>query len=270
MEICLVNKSAFVVRLAAMSRNSLRRELPTYKRQGSTRRLVRTVIFIVVAVFLLTSIFQCTLLRSVAIRSISMSPTIHPGDFLVFSPLVYGKELLFSDHSFFDFGQPHRGDLVLLRPAYHLGFSFLQKFLDQTINFTSLGRFNYHPGGKLEKDWESSLILRRVIAVPGDEIYMENGRFFIRVKGTANFVDEFEASRRQYQIKNSTVPVREHDMVFAEEMSPLIVPPRTCFVSADNRDAALDSRHWGVVDLDSLRGQLLFRYWPIASFGLVH
>ena len=253
-----------------MSRNSLRRELPTYKRQGSTKRMVRTVVFIIVGVFLLTSIFQCTVVRSVAVRSVSMSPTIHPGDFLFFSPIVFGKEFLFSDHSFFDFGQPRRGDLVLLRPSYHIGFSFLQKIIDQTINFTSLGRFNYRPGGKLEKDWESSLIVRRVIAIPGDEIYQENGRFYVRVKGSANFVDESEASSRQYMVKNPVVPVREHDMVFSEEMPPMTVPPRTCFVSADNRDAALDSRHWGVVDLDSLRGQLLFRYWPIASFGWVH
>ena len=259
-----------MVLFATMSRNNLRRELPSYKREGSTKRLVRNIIFVVLSVFFITSIFQCTIARSVAVRSISMSPTIHPGDFLFCSPLTFGKEIIFSDSSFLDFSSPHRGDLVLLRPSYHVGFSFVQKFVDQVFGFATLGRLHYHSGGKQEKDWESSDVLRRIIALPGDEIYMNNDRFFVRPKGKTDFVDEFAASGRRYAIKNPETPVREHDMAFAEEMSVMTVPAKTCFVAADNRDAALDSRHWGVVEMGSLRGQVLVRYWPLSSFGIVH
>lgn len=253
-----------------MSRNNLRRELPTYKREGSSKRIIQNIIFIIFSVFFLTSVFQCTIARSVAIRSISMAPTLHQGDFLFCSPLTFGKEIIFSDSSILDFGSPHRGDLVLLRPSYHVGYSFVQKFIDQIVSFVSLGRYHYHPGVKLQKDWESSDLLRRVIALPGDEIYMNNDRFFVRVKGKTEFVDEFLASGRRYSIKDPVNSVREHDMVFSEEMPLMTVPAKTCFVAADNRDAALDSRHWGVVEMGSLRGQVLVRYWPLSKFGLVH
>ena len=252
-----------------MARSSLRRELPSYKRQGSLKKLIQNAIFIVVAVILFTSVIQCTLLKTISIRSISMAPAIHPGDYLVCSPFLYGKEILFSDHSFLDFSMPRRGDLVLMRPSYHLDYGLPQKLLNQMISLGTLGRSHYRPGAKMEQDWEASDIMRRVIALPGDDIYMANDRFFVRPKGKPDFQDEFTISGKTYAIKDPLVPVREHDMAFAEEMAQITVPPHMCFVSADNRDAALDSRHWGVIDISSLRGQLLFRYLPPSSFGLV-
>lgn len=241
---------------------SFRRELPTYRRQGSAKKFIRSAVFVVVAVFLVCSVFQCTFLRPVAVSSVSMAPALRGGDFIVCSPLVYGKEVFFSDHSYLDFAGPRRGDIVLMRPPYHQEQSFVEKLLRQGISFASLGR-------RHSPSWESSEVLRRVIALPGDEVYMSDDRYFVKIKGSKDFVDEFAASGKRYAVKDPKLTVRQADMAFAESMPPLTVPPRTCFVAGDNRDAALDSRYWGVVDIGALRGQMLFRYWPPQSFGLV-
>lgn len=243
------------------------RDLPSYRKQGSTRRLLRTVVFLFISLFLVVSFVEGFFLRPIKTQSVSMEPTIQPGDIVMTSPLKYGKASLFSNGTWLDFTGPSRGDLVLLEPPYHVEFTFVERVSDLFIQFFTLGLLHFSRGGDTERAWENSPIVRRVIALPGDKVYMSNGIFHVQRENTDSFVDEFIASGRTYEIRKGGASVSTGDLVFSEQ-SPLVeVGPGKIFVAADDRVIGLDSRHWGLIGNERLRGEVLFRYWPFSDFG---
>ncbi len=46
-----------------------------------------------------------------------------------------------------------------------------------------------------------------------------------------------------------------------DNFGPVAVPPHHLFVLGDNRDRSYDSRFWGFVDLDEVRGKAFMIYW---------
>ncbi|UOD35333.1 signal peptidase I [Deferribacteraceae bacterium V6Fe1] len=95
-----------------------------------------------------------------------------------------------------------------------------------------------------EKDF-----IKRVIGLPGDKIKMENKKIYINSK----------------QLNESYVRY-ESDFVFKGEnprdnFDEFTVPKGKYFVMGDNRDSSFDSRYWGFVSKDMIKGKALLIYW---------
>ena len=46
-----------------------------------------------------------------------------------------------------------------------------------------------------------------------------------------------------------------------DNFGPITVPENTLFVMGDNRDESLDSRHFGVVPVEKVKGKVAYIYW---------
>jgi len=68
------------------------------------------------------------------------------------------------------------------------------------------------------------------------------------------FVDEGFTQRIDPGIIDGRINPRDN-------LGPLTVPPDSYFVMGDNRDQSLDSRFWGFVRMNKIKGRAFLVYW---------
>ena len=85
--------------------------------------------------------------------------------------------------------------------------------------------------------------IKRLIGTPGDTL---------EVVGTHVIVngDTLDEPYARYE----TQP-------YHKEQSRMVIPPGELFMMGDNRDNSNDSRYWGPLDMDLVKGHAMFIYW---------
>ena len=99
------------------------------------------------------------------------------------------------------------------------------------------------------RDHEKSYI-KRVIAVPGDDLRIDHGRVYINGQ----------------RIPEEYVPARYEDDRSLPEM---VIPAKQYFLMGDHRSISSDSREFGPVDRSLIYGKAAFVYWPVDQVGVV-
>ena len=97
--------------------------------------------------------------------------------------------------------------------------------------------------------------VKRVIALPGDVVNIKDGIVYING-------DPIEEPYVKHH-DNFTLR-RSH--IFPEV--PFTVPDGKYLMLGDNRPNSQDSRYWGLVSDEDLRGPVFFRYWPLSRIGI--
>lgn len=92
--------------------------------------------------------------------------------------------------------------------------------------------------------------IKRVVAVEGDTVQIVNKKLIIN--GTE--VPDPHAVYKDDTVFPAEVQKRDN-------FGPVTVPKGCLFVLGDNRDRSLDSRFWGFVPIEDLRGKAFIIYW---------
>jgi signal peptidase I len=97
---------------------------------------------------------------------------------------------------------------------------------------------------------EKKDFIKRVVGIEGDKIQIIKKRLFVNDKPA-----KYKAAR--FKDPDIMLPwISERDY-----FGPVTVPKNSIFVMGDNRDHSHDSRFWGFVKLEKLRGKALMIFW---------
>lgn len=98
--------------------------------------------------------------------------------------------------------------------------------------------------------------VKRIVGLPGDVIEVRDG--VVIVNGTS-LSEPYVRNRDMFTLTESTVFPK----------IPFTVPKDSFFVMGDNRPNSQDSRFWGFVPMQNVRGPAFVRYWPLDRLGLM-
>jgi signal peptidase I len=196
------------------------------------RKNLPLLIFIIVAIA-----FRMSFADQYIVPSGSMLPTIQIGDRILVNKMAYDFKLPLLGTSLARTGEPKRGDIVVF---------------DNPIDGVTM--------------------VKRVIGLPGEHLVIDNG--FVKINGSAiagteTGVQELERAsteeailyHEQFDGKEATIqrlPQRERPDHFE-----LTVPESSYFAMGDNRDNSADSRVWGFIPREKLKGRAFAVFWSM-------
>ncbi len=136
-------------------------------------------------------------------------------------PTMHNGDYLITEKVSYKLGDPKRGDIIVL---------------------------------KNPRD-ESQDFIKRIIAVPGDTIKIEDMAVFVNGG----------------QIPEEYLPPQTptHTGAYLSQRKNIRLDSNEYFVMGDNRDHSSDSREWGPITKQEIVGKAFFRYWPPDGMGLL-
>jgi signal peptidase I len=181
----------------------------------------------------------------------SMLPTVQIGDRLVISKLSYGARIPYTQGDQIRWGTPERGDIVVL--------------LNPVAGMPDLAK--------------------RVVALPGDVVSVKDGKLSLNgaevaetpLAGPCSDDDRDEHSGRWYAVQclafrqlldGKSFVIHHVPGAAPPDFGPLTIPPEHVFLMGDNRDRSLDSRYFGAVPIDKLKGKAIFVLWSSGPDGI--
>ena len=226
----------------------------SFARKSATREYFESIgVAVLVAVVL-----RLFVVEAFKIPSESMVPTLMVGDHIFVSKYRYGLSLPFVNTRLVRFASPKHGEVIV--------------FIKPKSRNSLLGAFEGD-----ESDMAGTDFIKRIIGLPGDLVEMKKDVLFINGKevprckvGTRSYRTRmpFENKWRDGQAE---LWIEKHGIfryTIAESISghkdsfgPIKVPDDEVFVLGDNRDNSNDSRYWGTVPFDNIKGRAMFIWW---------
>lgn len=205
----------------------------------------KSIILIIVSVLAFRSVF----FEPFKIPSGSMIPTLLIGDFILVNKFSYGFKVPFSDwftDPVYITGpeKPERGDVVV---------------------------FKYPPKPDLN-------YIKRVVGLPGDSVQVIDKVVYVNdeplkivpIDGNI-YMEDMDEKFKRYNLKFFETKTGEHehitqideDNVYNSNFRKIIVPKGNYFVMGDNRDFSADSRSWGFVPFENIKGKAVMVWFSM-------
>jgi signal peptidase I len=196
-------------------------------------------------VFLIVLVLRSFIIEPFRIPSGSMYPTLEIGDFIVVNKYAYGVRLPVLQSRVIPVGNPERGDVVVFRYP-----------LDPNVDY-----------------------IKRIVGVPGDRIAYIDKVLFVNGEpvpqepiGRYIGLNSGSVMTGARQLRETLPNGRSYEILIDQDrrgmnIYEVEVPEGYYFAMGDNRDHSADSRSWGLVSEEFLKGRA-FAIWMNWDQGL--
>ena len=189
------------------------------------KSVVREYFETIVIAVVLALFMRTFVVQAFKIPTGSMEPNLLIGDHLLVNKFVFAPTLSSAERTLLPMTDIRRGDIVVF---------------------------------KYPEDPERDFI-KRVIGLSGETIELKDRQ--IRVNGRA--IQEPYAHYLPRPAGSAGGEVTTGDV--RERYGPVVVPAGSVFVMGDNRDNSQDSRYWGFLPKENIKGKALMIYWSFDS-----
>lgn len=193
-------------------------------------------------ILVIVLVLRSFLIEPFRIPSSSLEPTLQIGDFVAVNKFIYGIRLPVIEKKILSVSQPKQGDIVV---------------------------FRWPPNPKFD-------YIKRVIGVPGDTVSYQNKILSINGKPVTLHASALSFNKDDNNIKEyiEELPGATHHIYQRQNIEPfdfkIKVPNGHYLVMGDNRDDSADSRYWGFVSDEFLRGKavLIWMSWDSQNYRI--
>lgn len=146
---------------------------------------------------------------------------------------------------------------------------------------TSIDRFDIVVASETDSDGTEKLIVKRVVGMPGDTIRYENDVLYINDQEVDEpYLDEYLAAfqkdklQEEYAYNKQFQAVAQAAQAFTQDANGYVdftvtIPEGQYYLLGDDRLVSLDSRSVGTFARDKIKGEVVFRFWPVNRVGTV-
>ena len=210
-------------------------------------------------------VFFLLLIRSIFIEPYriptgSMMPTLISGDFILVNKFAYGLKIPFSD---LVFKLPFTQKQINLDPIYLYRSSSPKRGEVVVFKYPVDPEVNY---------------IKRIIAIPGDQLEIRQKKIYLNGKMIdVKAIDDLEMRKnfekvfKDYNYDLYQSKIAEHSFKYQLNRGnfyninykKIVIPPNKYFVMGDNRDFSYDSRSWGFVDENQIKGRAILIWFSL-------
>lgn len=195
----------------------------TSRRAARTKSTLREYVEAIVLAILLTVVIRGLIVQAFRIPTGSMENTLLVGDFLFVNKLVYGSEI--------DIGAGGHRIIYYRFPAIR------QPHRGDVIVF----RYPDDP---------SRDFIKRCVAVEGQTLEIRDKVLYIN-----------DVPQKEPYVIHSDDRIIPREVSARDNFGPTVVPRGHIFMMGDNRDNSHDSRFWGPLPLNLIKGKAMILYW---------
>lgn len=186
------------------------------KKRKSDKGVVREYFELIAETAVFVFFVMTFVVQAFQIPTGSMEPTLLIGDFLLVNKLAYARPVLPLEGALLPHKRIERKDIIVFKYPRELNKDFV----------------------------------KRVIGLEGEKVEIRDKQVFVNDLPLA----EPYKVHNDAQVYSRNDSYRYDDLI-RDNFGPVVVPAGHCFAMGDNRDNSADSRYWGFLPLDNIKGR---------------